>query len=74
MNQSDGSSLFYIILLLGFLCLPQNKVKYSLMEGINNIIIGIWIEYECMHEYNCKSTTSIGITTRWEWNEMGWLW
>jgi hypothetical protein len=41
------------------------------MEGINNIIIVIWIEYECMDEYKGKSTAAIGITTRWEWNEMG---
>jgi hypothetical protein len=34
------------------------------MEAINNIIIRIWNEYECMYEYRCKSTITIGITTK----------
>ena len=66
MNQSYKSSLFHLIILLGFLHLPKNKVNYSLMEAINNIIIGIWNEYEYMDEYKCKSTIAIGITTIWE--------
>jgi hypothetical protein len=35
-------------------------VNYSLVEAINNIIIGIW---EYMDEYKCKSTIAIEITT-----------
>ena len=57
--------------MLGFLYLPKNKINYSLMEAINNIIIGIWNEYEYMDEYKCKSTIAIGITTRWDGNGDG---
>jgi hypothetical protein len=39
-------------------------MKYSLMEATNNIIIGLWIEYECMDEYRYKSTIAIGITKK----------
>jgi hypothetical protein len=41
------------------------------MEAINNIIIRIWNEYECMYEYRCKSTITIGITTRCDVNGDG---
>jgi hypothetical protein len=50
--------------LLGFLHLPKNKVNYSHIEEINNIIIGILMVYEYMDELKCKYTMGIGITIR----------
>jgi hypothetical protein len=34
------------------------------MEPFNNIIINIWNECGYMDEYKCKSTMTVGITTR----------
>jgi hypothetical protein len=50
--------------MLGFVRLPKNKVNYSHMETINNIIIFIWMDCKGNDGIKCKPTIVLGITTR----------